>query len=553
MKSWGLLGLQLLAVYSHETGVPAVVNVVVGEPLRETRSQGHFICATLDWWPDSKWSPNPGSHYPWANASVLHLDLAHPTLVSAVAALAPLHLRIGGSLADQIVYDVDGTFQEACLEPLPEPNATLGYGWGCLSMPRWDQVADFCRAAECQVLFGLSALYGRTPDPSSPSLWSGHWNSTNARQLLEYSKETRFPLAGVELGNELDEPAGIDAKLPPEGYAKDFVLLRGILEELWSGEGRGGRPLLIGPDSSGFNDAWWFPQFLGNMTAQGTNDVALDVVTWHAYTLGSGNSSAVPEEILNASFLNSVADKCRNHSHTVATYAPNAQMWLGEGGGAYNSGQDGATNVFLSTFWYGDSLGTFAVQGHDAYCRQALVGGNYALMNSTTMRPNPDYYLARLWNQLMGKEVLAAFTDGALGGNGTQGDLRSYAHCLTPEERTRLGITGPVIFLINLGDAPREVELQVQGGGTRAPWRYEWRLSSPSLTSQDMYLNGKLLEPDPATGKVSTEPLPPAVVASSDALVVDAYSSVFLALPAGASSSLLSEGAQARRASSACA
>ena len=62
--------------------------------------------------------------------------------------------------------------------------------------------------------------------------------------------------------------------------------------------------------------------------------------------------------------------------------APDSQLWLGEGGGCYGSGQDGSTNTFRSIFWYGDSLGTFAVQGHDALCRQALAGGNYELLDT---------------------------------------------------------------------------------------------------------------------------------------------------------------------------
>jgi hypothetical protein len=46
-------------------------------------------------------------------------------------------------------------------------------------------------------------------------------------------------------------------------------------------------------------------------------DVVLDVITWHIYVLGSGNSSKVPEEILNATYLNTFAPKCEAHSATV--------------------------------------------------------------------------------------------------------------------------------------------------------------------------------------------------------------------------------------------
>jgi len=168
----------------------------------------------------------------------------------------------------------------------------------------------------------------------------------------------------------------------------------------------------------------------------------------------------------------------------------------------------------LRSHRFGDSLGTLAVQGHDSFCRQALVGGNYALLQTTappalpppssdaSVEPrarqatavassgilnvetsassgaalfaNPDLYTAILWRHIMGPVVLSALaaadtdgvvgTDGvsetgthgaaasgngaapdsgaaaaaaaaagpprwAQGGNGTQGNLRAYAHC----------------------------------------------------------------------------------------------------------------------------
>jgi heparanase 1 len=48
---------------------------------------------------------------------------------------------------------------------------------------------------------------------------------------------------------------------------------------------------------------------------------------------------------------------------------------------------------FLSSnFRYLDQLGMAAKYNTKVYCRQSLVGANYALLNITTMEPNPDYY-----------------------------------------------------------------------------------------------------------------------------------------------------------------
>jgi hypothetical protein len=41
-------------------------------------------------------------------------------------------------------------------------------------------------------------------------------------------------------------------------------------------------------------------------------------------------------------------------------------------------------------------------------CRQCLVGGNYSLLDQTSgFRPNPDYWSAWVWRQLMGNTMLA--------------------------------------------------------------------------------------------------------------------------------------------------
>lgn len=39
-----------------------------------------------------------------------------------------------------------------------------------------------------------------------------------------------------------------------------------------------------------------------------------------------------------------------------------------------------------------DQLGMTSTFNHKVFCRQALIGGNYALLNTTTFIPNPDYY-----------------------------------------------------------------------------------------------------------------------------------------------------------------
>jgi hypothetical protein len=56
-------------------------------------------CVSLDWWPADKCDYGD---CPWRNASLLTVDLSDPLLHSAIRALSPVALRVGGSLADQV-------------------------------------------------------------------------------------------------------------------------------------------------------------------------------------------------------------------------------------------------------------------------------------------------------------------------------------------------------------------------------------------------------------------------------------------------------------------
>ncbi|PPR84373.1 hypothetical protein GOBAR_AA36339 [Gossypium barbadense] len=65
---------------------------------------------------------------------------------------------------------------------------------------------------------------------------------------------------------------------------------------------------------------------------------------------------------------------------------------------------------------------------HKVFCRQTLIGGNYALLNTTTSIPNLDYFGALLWHRLMGSTVLAVTQE-------SNPNLHVYAHCAKKKPR----------------------------------------------------------------------------------------------------------------------
>lgn len=50
-----------------------------------------------------------------------------------------LRIRIGGSLQDQVIYDV-GNLSSPCSQFRPEKNGMFGFSKGCLQMDRWDEL-----------------------------------------------------------------------------------------------------------------------------------------------------------------------------------------------------------------------------------------------------------------------------------------------------------------------------------------------------------------------------------------------------------------------------
>ncbi|XP_020151022.1 heparanase-like protein 2 [Aegilops tauschii subsp. strangulata] len=447
-----------------------------------------FICATLDWWPRDKC--NYGM-CPWHNSSIINLDLYSPILYNAVKAFNSLRIRLGGSLQDQITYKV-GKHYADCPSFRRNDDRLFGFTDGCLAMNRWDELNIFFRRTNTTVTFGLNALRGRRKAAENGStLHVGGWDGRNARDLMRYTVSKGYRVESWELGNELCA-GGVEAKVKAAQYGKDVLRLRRMVEKVYNGTGH--LPKVLAP--GGFYDGPWFSEML-RVSGPGV----VDGVTHHIYNLGSGKDKELINKMQDPYYLDKVAQTFSDMEATVRESGPWSSAWVGESGGAYNSGGKDVSDRFANSFWYLDQLGMSAVFGTKVYCRQALVGGNYCLLNTTTLAPNPDYYSALLWHRLMGPGVLQ--TTAAAGSP----YLRSYAHC----SKKQPGVT---VLLINLSNStafdvtvagdmdlhppPRRLLQAEAGGGKEAVCggrREEYHLSPEGgdIQSQVVLLNGEPL------------------------------------------------------------
>ncbi|KAL7098990.1 hypothetical protein ACP275_09G054000 [Erythranthe tilingii] len=416
----------------------AFLPLILGEIYEEARlvidtsktvaeTDANYICATIDWWPQDKCNYNT---CPWGSSSAVNLDLSHPFLGNAIQAFKNLRVRVGGSLQDQVMYDV-GNSSSPCHPFKKETGGLFGFSKGCLHMDRWDQLNNFFKKTGVILTFGLNALHGR--HHTERGVWGGDWDRHNAYDFINYTLSKGYHVDSWEFGNELSGK-GVGASVGPEQYGKDSIRLNTMIDELYSKSNNMMqliRPSLVAP--GGFYDKVWFDKLL-----QSSGPRVLNVMSHHMYSLGPGNDGNIMKKILNPDHLNKASFVFSNLSSTIQENGPWTSAWVGESGGAYNSGARDISNTFVNTFWYLDQLGMAAKYNTKVYCRQSLIGGFYGLLNKTTYIPNPDYYSALLWNRLMGKGVLHV--------NITASQyLRSYAHCA----KQRVGVTVLVINLSN--------------------------------------------------------------------------------------------------------
>ncbi|RVX19647.1 Heparanase-like protein 3 [Vitis vinifera] len=475
-----------------------------------------FVCATLDWWPPDKCDYGTCS---WGRASLLNLDLTNKILFNAIKAFSSLKIRMGGTLQDKVIYQRTGD-QQPCAQFVKNSSEMFGFSEGCLPMSRWDELNQFFRDAGAVVIFGLNALSGRSI--GMDGLATGAWNGSDAESLIQYTVNKGYTIHGWELGNELTGN-GVGAGVPADQYASDINTLQSMVQKIYASYEA--KPLVIGP--GGFFDASWYTEFIDKTLK------SLQVVTHHIYNLGPGVDDHLIDKILDPSYLDGGSKPFQDLQSILQNSATSATAWVGEAGGAYNSGHNLVTNAFAFSFWYLDQLGMASSYGTKTYCRQTLIGGNYGLLNTTTFVPNPDYYSALLWHRLMGRNVLSTSF------NGTK-KIRAYSHC----SKQSPGIT---LLLINLdGNTTLRVQVSTENDGNNrtstlqsknqtqrsnfASTREEYHLTAKdgNLHSQTLLLNGKVLT---VNSSGSIPPLEPISVSSLDPITVAPFSVVFARFP----------------------
>ncbi|GMI63526.1 glucuronidase 1 [Hibiscus trionum] len=351
------------------------VNVVIHGAASIAKTDDNFVCVTLDWWPAEKCDYN---QCPWGKAGILNLDLRYGALINAIKAFNPLRIKVGG-------------------------------------MPfngEMDQLNRFFNHTGVKLTFGLNALFGRNESQTEKGLWIGDWQPQNTRDFMQYTISKGYKVDSYEFGNQLSG-SGMGAKVDAKQYGKDVIVLKNLVKELYAHPET--EPKVLGP--GGFYEEKWFNTFL-EVSGQGV----VDGLTHHIYNLGPGDDPNMMNKVLDPSYLSQVSQTYKGVSDVVNEFRPQLGAWVSESGGALKGRSKDVSRTFADGFWYLDQMGMASTYDQKVFCRQALIGGNYGLLNATTFVPNPDYYGALLWHRLMGSIVLAVTKE-------SDPNLRVYAHC----------------------------------------------------------------------------------------------------------------------------
>ncbi|XP_063237070.1 heparanase-like isoform X1 [Bacillus rossius redtenbacheri] len=359
-------------------------------------------------------------------------------LVQLTSLLAPAYLRIGGTLADCLIFTANGTQRrvyDECAEGITYCSPDVRNF--SMTGSEWTQIHDFCQRAGVQLLFDLNALL-RNGD---------NWDPTNAKQLLDFSDEHNLS-ATWQLGNEPNSfKHKFNVTVTGHQLGRDFGTLRALLDSYPSSRASA----LVGPDvTRPLLDSAPSLSFLADFLD--TAGRSISAVTWHHYYVDG--RSATLEDFTNSSVFNSLAKQIKAVRATARKKTPDLPLWLTETSSAYGGGAPGLSDVFVAGLLWLDKLGVSARLGVDAVVRQALYGGSYSLLDLHTLRPLPDWWLSVLYKRVVGRGVLRAPLP--------TGDVRLYCHCGPPGVPHSLAVFGA-----NLGQ--RSALVQLEGAARPRP------------------------------------------------------------------------------------
>jgi hypothetical protein len=424
------------------------------------------------------------------------IDLTNPRLRKLAAALGPAYLRVSGTWANSAYFQNSD-------DPAP-PTPPEGFN-GVLTRRQWKGVVDFSRAVDAKIVTSFAISAG-TRDAA------GAWTPDLAQQFADYTKSIGGSIAAAEFMNEPNIAAdggGAPKNYTAAAYGRDVAVFLSFAKKALPGT------LILGPSGSAEANpvtpvSMPFISSADLLTATGP---VFDAFSYHTYGAVSSRcasygaeattseAAALSEEWLSRAqrleeFYGSLRDR----------FEPGKPIWNTETAQAACGG-DRWASTFLDSFRYLNQLGALARRGVQVNMHNTFAASDYALIDTRTYTPRPNYWAALIWRKLMGTTVLDP-------GPSPAPTLHLYAHCL----RNHPG--GVALLALNTSKTDAQ-SIQLPAAAER------YTLTAVNLTDRVVLLNGNELK----LGAEDALPVLKGTATRSGKVTFAPVSITFLALP----------------------
>ncbi len=327
------------------------------------------------------------------------INLYDEKLRKLTKALGTAWCRVSGTWATKTYYDFDGEYPDGVV---PE-----GY-LNKLTKEQWIGVLDFVR--DCGLKLKISVA-------NCPGLHSTEepWPSHEAEKIFKFSKEYGVPILAAEFTNEpnMMEETGFPAGYKPEHYRRDADIFAKWLKENYP------ECLYVGPSTTGgdidFGKSGGIEQLASYVCCcddlLGGTTVPVDVFSYHYYNGGSDRMAAVipsshwpSEEAACEAYLDTAPNFARTYIPFRDKYCPGGEIWVTESGDAGGGGNTWAS-TYLDVIRTLNELGGFSRLTRGVIFHNTLASSDYGFLERIVFNPRPNYFAAKLWNDLMGTTV----------------------------------------------------------------------------------------------------------------------------------------------------
>lgn len=394
------------------------------------------------------------------------IDTTNPRLLKLAKELEPAWVRVSGTWANKTYYDFADEY--------PQGSHPQGYQ-NVLKKEQWNHLLDFVKAVDGKLLLSFANCSGnhKAEEP---------WDISQAKLIMDYSRDYGVPVEAVEFTNEPNIIAytGLPEGYTTEHFGRDHDIMTRFIRENYPGV------LIVGPccvgevaiGPTGEASGGGLYKMVSTDDMMEHVEEKLDVVSYHYYNgvsergAAMGNNHWSFDQILSEKYLEKVTNHTNYYTPLRDKYVPGGQLWVTEAGDAGCGG-----NTWAST--YADvprtlnELGCFSYATDGIIFHNTLASSDYGFLKHGTFVPRPNYFAVKLWNTLMGSAVYEC-----------EEPIREGAHVFCHSRKD--GKEGYTYLIINNSDEvttvtlPKEAEVYALTGNGK-------------LRSRTMLLNGEEL------------------------------------------------------------